>query len=67
MEWPIILLVAAAAFLALFPVWFVWYICIGGMRLVVKQRRFMGMACSLDADCPPGYTCVGGHCVPNKA
>ncbi len=22
------------------------------------------LECSTDADCPPGYVCVGGHCVP---
>ena len=22
------------------------------------------LVCALDADCPPGYWCVGGRCVP---
>jgi hypothetical protein len=25
------------------------------------------LSCSLDTDCPPGYVCYGGRCVPNGA
>lgn len=23
------------------------------------------LACSIDTDCPPGYVCAGGRCLPN--
>lgn len=22
------------------------------------------LSCSIDSDCPPGYRCIGGRCVP---
>jgi len=34
-------------------------------RLGVAQTRVsLELVCSVDADCPPGYRCVGGRCVP---
>ena len=30
------------------------------------KHAISDLACSIDADCPPGYTCVNGHCVPVK-
>ena len=38
-----------------------------GPSLVRRARRRAVMACSIDADCPPGYVCVGGVCVPATA
>lgn len=67
MEWSIILLLAVAALLVLFPVVFVWYICIGGICMTARLKRTASRACSIDADCPPGYHCVGGYCVPTRA
>ena len=67
MEWLIILLLAVAALVTLFPVFLAWYVCIGGTCLAVRERRVMSMACFIDADCPPGFHCAGGHCVPNRA
>ncbi len=37
-----------------------------------KQANLLGqvlpdLACSIDADCPPGFVCVGGYCVLAKA
>lgn len=29
-----------------------------------KARRLESASCSTDADCPPGYACVGGRCLP---
>lgn len=32
-------------------------------RTRVAQTR-VSLVCSIDADCPPGYKCVEGRCVP---
>jgi len=31
---------------------------------VAQTRESLELVCSVDADCPPGYKCVGGRCVP---
>lgn len=36
-----------------------------------KQKNLLKQAlpdatCSLDSDCPPGFVCLGGHCVAAK-
>lgn len=28
------------------------------------EKSIAELACSVDADCPPGYVCVSGRCVP---
>lgn len=25
------------------------------------------LVCVIDADCPPGYVCIDGRCMPNRA
>ncbi|MBI4284774.1 MAG: hypothetical protein HY670_02600 [Chloroflexi bacterium] len=38
-----------------------------GSALVRQQRearRARRLACLIDADCPAGYACVNGHCIP---
>jgi hypothetical protein len=39
MEWPIIVALAVAIPIILFPVAFVWYINIGGIYTAIKQAR----------------------------
>ena len=61
-----------AALAVLIPAAFVWYLNVGGIYQMVKSVRQRGketptIVCALDADCPPGYACVNGHCVPAKA
>ena len=31
------------------------------------RRALTDLACSVDADCPPGYVCFNGHCVPHES
>ena len=28
------------------------------------RRRIVDLVCSIDSDCPPGYVCVSGRCIP---
>lgn len=28
------------------------------------KQTLPNLSCSLDTDCPPGYMCTGGRCVP---
>lgn len=42
---------------------YVWYLNIGGIYHLIKTRS-KKLVCSVDADCPPGYVCVDGFCVP---
>jgi hypothetical protein len=48
----------------------IWAAIITVLRHMFIEWRTMrsgllsgNLACSLDADCPPGYRCVGGRCV----
>ena len=46
----------------------------GGMALyqsrkgkaVIKGTVPSMLSCSLDSDCPPGYACLNGLCVPDR-
>jgi hypothetical protein len=45
-----------------------------GVALYQKRRAasslkqaLSGASCSIDADCPPGYICLNGRCVPQKS
>jgi hypothetical protein len=69
MEWSIVIVMAIAILIILFPLAFVWYVCIGGICMAIKRSRVanLNLMCSIDTDCPPGYICVNGHCVPQKA
>jgi hypothetical protein len=64
--------------IALFPVAFVTYINVGGVRQILRRSANPGkisssvetsstQACAIDADCPRGYVCLGGNCVPQKS
>ncbi len=30
------------------------------------KRALPNLTCAIDLDCPAGYTCMSGHCVPAK-
>ncbi|MFQ5997433.1 MAG: dickkopf-related protein [Dehalococcoidales bacterium] len=36
-------------------------------RRAPAEMPGLHLSCSIDADCPPGYVCVNGLCVPKKA
>ena len=47
-----------------------------GLGSAIYQRRrevslikqaLPDLACTIDTDCPVGYVCMGGRCVPQKA
>ena len=78
MEWWVILVIVLGAPLMLLPVVLIWYLNIAGTVQLIRDRRYAAGArevastlaetlfCRIDADCPPGYVCVDGRCVPAK-
>ncbi len=36
-------------------------------RRVTEKQEALGRVCRLDVDCPGGYICEGGLCVPARA
>lgn len=72
---PAILIVALGAFIILAPV-FTSAGVVLRLHEVVHDKLVrrgqaeaqplidMGLACSIDGDCPSGYVCVNGKCVP---
>ena len=38
-----------------------------GRALYQSRQKTHPRTCALDADCPPGFACVDGHCVSAKA
>ena len=66
MEWQIIVALALTIPLVLVPLGFVSYLSFGGIYKTVLRRgkTIKGLGCAIDADCPQGYMCVGGTCVP---
>jgi hypothetical protein len=59
---------ALGALVALFPLAFVTYINTGSLYKSWKRSaaRYTDLACSLDSDCPGGYVCVNGKCLPQS-
>ena len=35
-----------------------------GKKAALAKKTIPGLVCSLDTDCPPGYICIKGRCVP---
>ena len=66
MEWQIIVALALTIPLVLVPLGLVSYISVGGIYKTVLRRgkTIRELSCAIDADCPQGYMCVGGTCVP---
>jgi len=72
MEWGTILALVIGIPVVLFPVAFIWFVNVGGMMATIKswgtvrqpEKTPSNMTCSIDTDCPPGYICRNGICVP---
>ena len=73
-----LIILVVVAILVLLPVAFIAYVNVGGSyraiqyfsgaRRVDKRVKISSrIACSIDADCPPGYVCANGHCVPSRS
>lgn len=60
----------ALGLVALMPV-MIWVAAgaagISGLRRLRRARPAIVLTCTVDAECPPGYYCVNGVCVPEEA
>ena len=56
--------VIAGILVSLVPIAFLGYVNVGGIRKALRNRRDNARVCSIDADCPEGFICRDGHCVP---
>jgi hypothetical protein len=36
-------------------------------RRTSTKRNITNLVCSINSDCPPGFVCVNGHCVPAQS
>ena len=71
MEWTHFALLLVAAPFILLPAAFIWYLNIEGARCAMgkagaRKKALADTVCSIDKDCPPGFVCMGGHCVPSS-
>ena len=74
METGTIVALSIVTLVVFFPAALIWYINVGGVLGAVRGRvaaRQPGkakreLACSVDNDCPPGFICLGGRCVPES-
>lgn len=72
MGWGTIVALAIGVFVFLVPVAFIGYINVGGISAAVRKKRLArlvekampAVVCSTDTDCPEGYVCMRGRCVP---
>ena len=51
-----------------------WMTIISDLRQILAEWRITraqllsgNLVCSTDIDCPPGYECIGGRCLPKHA
>lgn len=67
MEGILIGIISLLVLAVLVPVAYVWYMTGGGIYLTIKrylQKSKRMIMCSIDSDCPEGYTCFNGKCIP---
>jgi len=78
-EWGAVAALVITVPLVLFPVAFVWYVSAGGIYSAITRREISSgketnlqeqvppdLVCSVDTDCPEGFMCVNGRCVPER-
>lgn len=69
MEWSMVLAFALGIPVLILPVAFVGYLTVGGCYGLTQGRTRQCAGhderCSIDADCPPGFFCQNGTCVPS--
>jgi hypothetical protein len=65
MEWQVILAAALTIPFILFPAGFVLYLAIG-CTYTILRRGTKKLGCSVNTDCPKGYICDGGECIPSS-
>ncbi len=44
----------------------IWVGAFGALSIKRKESK-PDLSCALDADCPPGFVCMNGRCMPEKA
>ena len=74
MQWQEVVAIIIGAFVALIPITFIWFITIGGIYEAIMYRRkakliekaIPNLTCSINDDCPRGFICLEGRCVPQK-
>jgi hypothetical protein len=64
MEWTVIVALFLGVLVMLVPVALIWYIIGGGIFHSLRDKSASKLVCSVDTDCPPGYLCFEGKCVP---
>ena len=66
MEATLAILLAVAIFIVLPAL--IGFVILGAIRVAkrskVNEKQVAGIACGIDADCPEGYICSKGACVP---
>jgi len=69
METQMVVALALGTPVLLLPVAFVGYMSFGGWYSVMKERKRQGESlhqqCQVDSDCPPGWLCQNGVCMPS--
>jgi hypothetical protein len=63
MEWQGILALVLTIPFILFPAGLALYLAIG-CGYAILGRSTKKLSCSVNADCPPGYICDDGECIP---
>jgi Cys-rich repeat protein len=58
--------IITASLVALIPLALIAYIDFGGIRKALKDRqaRLARLVCAMDTDCPAGFVCQDGRCIP---
>jgi hypothetical protein len=74
MQWQSIVASTIGTLVVLFPIAFIWYLNINGIGTTIKSKKkakllekaIPDLTCSINADCPAGFVCIEGRCVPEK-